>query len=176
MSTVTEVPAGSRDARDAAARLVAGDALDVARARGAEGLAGVPAPMELEDGEIVPLAFTLGIVVAFTLAEAGTGNLATVLVWVGTPVALLAVLIVLVLVVRFGVEAGSRCHRVTDEVARKRKLDICADSVGASQRRSEARRHSLRQPPFHSARGDGNELWRERIGRRMSHDVGERVD
>jgi len=71
---------------------------------GAEEIVGVPAPMDLEDGEIVPLAFTIGMVVAFTLAEAGTGNLATEPVWVGMPVALVAVLTVLAVVACFGVE------------------------------------------------------------------------
>ena len=74
------------------------------------------------------------------------------------------------------VDARGRGDRGLREPPRRREVDVRADAVRAPGRSAQARRQALRQPPLHPARGDGDDLGRERVGRRHGEQLAERGD
>ena len=74
------------------------------------------------------------------------------------------------------VDAGRGRHRVADQPPRRREVDVRAHAVAAAGRGAEAGRHPLRQPALHPARGDGDDLARERVGQRIGQQRAQRLD
>ena len=74
-----------------------------------------------------------------------------------------------------GVDPGGGGHRVGDEAVRGGELDVGADPVGAAGAGAEHRGHPLGQPALHAARGDGDDLGRERVGRALGEERGKGV-
>ncbi len=77
--------------------------------------------------------------------------------------------------IALGVDPRSRGDGVADEPARRRERHVRADPVGTAGRRAEPRRQLLRQPALHPAGRHGHDLARERVGRRVREQRGERL-
>jgi hypothetical protein len=75
-----------------------------------------------------------------------------------------------------GIEARRGRHRLPDHRARRGELDVRAHAVRAAGARAEARGHPLGEPALHAPGGDGDELGRERVRRRLGEQHGEGVD
>jgi hypothetical protein len=73
-------------------------------------------------------------------------------------------------------DTGSGCYRVAHQPAREREVDVRAHAVGKSGGRPQARRHALRQPPFHPSCWNSDDLRREWIGQGVDEQRAERLD
>jgi hypothetical protein len=69
--------------------------------------------------------------------------------------------------VRLRLDPGRDRDRLVGQPPRRREGDVRADAVGVAGGDAEPGREPLRQPALHAARGHGDQLRRERIGRRL---------
>jgi hypothetical protein len=75
-----------------------------------------------------------------------------------------------------GRDPRRRRERLADQLPGRREGDVGAHAVGPAGRRAEARRHPLRQPTLHSARGHGHDVGSEGVGRRLGEQPPQRGD
>ena len=75
-----------------------------------------------------------------------------------------------------GVDPRGRRDRIADQPPRRREADVRAHPVGPPGRRTEPVGHPLREPALHPARGNGDDLGRERVGGRLGQQRAERLD
>ena len=79
--------------------------------------------------------------------------------------------------IRRRIDAGHGLQRGADEAAREGEVQVGADAVSpAGARRTQHVGQALRQPPLDAARGDGDDLGRERVVQRRAEYGGEGVD
>jgi hypothetical protein len=74
-----------------------------------------------------------------------------------------------------GLDPRSGRDRAADQTSGKRELDVGAHAIGAVRADAEPGREPLGEPALHPARRYGDHLWRERVGRRLGQDRGERI-
>ena len=78
--------------------------------------------------------------------------------------------------IRIRLDPRRRRHRIPDEPARRREVDVRAHPITPPIARPEPIRHPLREPPLHPARRHGDDLRDERISHRIDEKCTERLD